>query len=227
MRQKILIIEDEEDLQMVLQYSLQKEGYQVDVAGTGSEGLQKVHDNKPSLLILDLNLPDMSGLDVCQQIRANESCKDIAIVMLTAKSQENDRVRGFEVGADDYVPKPFSTRELILRIQALLRRVQNTKTEGVQFAEISLDIHAHQCFIAEKEVLLTALEFRLLKKFLENEGLVLTREVLLSDVWNMDPKMNTRTVDKHVQRLRNKMGEAGKYIFTIRGVGYRLNKKEE
>ena len=227
MRQKILIIEDEEDLQMVLQYSLQKEGYQVDVAGTGSEGLKKVHDNKPSLIILDLNLPDMSGLDVCKQIRADESSKDIAIVMLTAKSQENDRVRGFEVGADDYVPKPFSTRELVLRIQALLRRVKNTKTEGMKFAEISLDIHAHQCFIAEEEVLLTALEFRLLKKFLENEGLVLTREVLLSDVWNMDPKMNTRTVDKHVQRLRNKMGEAGKYIFTIRGVGYRLNKKEE
>ena len=227
MRQKILIIEDEEDLQMVLQYSLQKEGYQVDVAGTGSEGLLKVQDSKPSLLVLDLNLPDMSGLDVCKQIRADESSKDIAIVMLTAKSQENDRVRGFEVGADDYVPKPFSTRELILRIQALLRRVKNTKAEGMTFAEISLDIHAHQCFIAEEEVLLTALEFRLLKKFLENEGLVLTREVLLSDVWNMDPKMNTRTVDKHVQRLRNKMGEAGKYIFTIRGVGYRLNKKEE
>ena len=227
MRQKILIIEDEEDLQMVLQYSLQKEGYQVDVAGTGLEGLQKVQDSKPSLLILDLNLPDMSGLDVCKQIRADESSKDIAIVMLTAKSQENDRVRGFEVGADDYVPKPFSTRELVLRIQALLRRVKNTKTEGMTFAEISLDIHAHQCFIAEEEVLLTALEFRLLRKFLENEGLVLTREVLLSDVWNMDPKMNTRTVDKHVQRLRNKMGEAGKYIFTIRGVGYRLNKKEE
>lgn len=227
MKQNILIIEDEEDLQMVLQYSLQKEGYRVDVAGTGLEGLEKIKNKRPSLLILDLNLPDMSGLDVCKQIRANKDCKDLAIVMLTAKSQELDRVHGFEAGADDYVSKPFSTRELILRIQALLRRVKETMFDGMKFAEISLDIHAHQCFIANEEVMLTALEFRLLRKFLENEGLVLTRDVLLSDVWNMDPKMNTRTVDKHVQRLRNKMGEAGKYILTIRGVGYRLNKKEE
>ena len=227
MKQNILIIEDEEDLQMVLQYSLQKEGYQVDVAGTGLEGLEKIKNKKPSLLILDLNLPDMSGLDVCKQIRANKDCKDLAIVMLTAKSQENDRVHGFEAGADDYVSKPFSTRELILRIQALFRRVKESTFDGIKFAEISLDIHAHQCFIANQEVMLTALEFRLLRKFLENEGLVLTRDVLLSDVWNMDPKMNTRTVDKHVQRLRNKMGEAGRYILTIRGVGYRLNKKEE
>ena len=227
MSQRILIIEDEEDLQMVLQYSLQKEGYQVDVAGTGLEGLKKMKAKKPSLLILDLNLPDMSGLDVCKQIRSDKDFQDLAIVMLTAKSQENDRVRGFEVGADDYVSKPFSTRELILRIQALLRRVKEPTFDGVAFAEISLDIHAHQCFIADEEVMLTALEFRLLRKFLENEGLVLTREVLLSDVWNMDPKMNTRTVDKHVQRLRNKMGDAGKYILTIRGVGYRLNKQEE
>ena len=227
MKQNILIIEDEEDLQMVLQYSLQKEGYQVDVAGTGSEGLDKIKSKKPSLLILDLNLPDMSGLDVCKQLRADKNYKDLAIVMLTAKSQENDRVRGFEVGADDYVSKPFSTRELILRIQALLRRVKESNFDGMKFAEIALDIHAHQCFIADEEVMLTALEFRLLRKFLENEGLVLTREVLLSDVWNMDPKMNTRTVDKHVQRLRNKMGGAGKYILTIRGVGYRLNKQEE
>ena len=227
MKQNILIIEDEEDLQMVLQYSLQKEGYRVDVAGTGSEGLEKIKNKKPSLLILDLNLPDMSGLDVCKQLRADKDYKDLAIVMLTAKSQENDRVRGFEVGADDYVSKPFSTRELILRIQAVLRRVKESTFDGMKFAEIALDIHAHQCFIADEEVMLTALEFRLLRKFLENEGLVLTREVLLSDVWNMDPKMNTRTVDKHVQRLRNKMGGAGKYILTIRGVGYRLNKQEE
>ena len=227
MKQSILIIEDEKDLQIVLQYSLQKEGYQVDIASTGLEGLEKIKNKKPSLLLLDLNLPDMSGLEICQKIRADKDCKDLAIVMLTAKSQENDRVRGFEVGADDYVPKPFSTRELILRIQALLRRVKESTFDGINFAEISLDIHAHQCFIADEEVMLTALEFRLLRKFLENEGLVLTRDVLLSDVWNMDPKMNTRTVDKHVQRLRNKIGEAGKYILTIRGVGYRLGKQEQ
>ena len=227
MKQMIHLIEDEEDLRIVLEYSLKKEGYEVEVSGTGAEGLLKIRKSKPSLLILDLNLPDMSGLDVCAQIRQDSSLQDLAIVMLTAKSQEMDRVRGFEAGADDYVPKPFSTRELILRIQALLRRVQEPQVQHLHFAEIALDIQAHQCFISNKEVMLTALEYRLLKKFLENKGAVLTRDVLLSDVWNMDPKMNTRTVDKHVQRLRNKMGDAGGYIFTIRGVGYRLNKLEE
>lgn len=227
MNTKILIIEDEEDLRMVLQYSLEKEGYNVDVSATGATGLLKILAEPPSLLILDLNLPDMSGLDVCAQVRAEKTLKDLPIVMLTAKSQEIDRVRGFEAGADDYVPKPFSTRELILRIQALLRRVGSSDLVHLCFEEIELDIHAHRCFISGEEVMLTALEFRLLQKFLENSGGVLTRDVLLSDVWNMDPKMNTRTVDKHVQRLRNKMGSAGGYILTIRGVGYRLNKKGE
>jgi two-component system phosphate regulon response regulator PhoB len=226
MSQTLLLVEDEEDLRIVLQYSLQKEGYTVFVSSTGAEGLRMVRQHKPDLLILDLNLPDMSGIDICSQIRQDPVHKRQAILMLTAKSQEEDRVRGFEAGADDYVSKPFSTRELILRVQALLRRSVEPKKEEYQFADIKLNLTSHQCFIEEKEILLTALEFRLLKKFLENEQIVLTREVLLQDVWNMDPKVNTRTVDKHVQRLRNKIGTAGGYIHTIRGVGYRLQKPE-
>ena len=224
MAQRLLIIEDEEDLRIVLQYSLKKEGFEVLAASTGEEGLRLVREYNPQLLILDLNLPDMSGFDICQTLREDSQFENLAILMLTAKTQENDRVLGFELGADDYVPKPFSTRELVLRIQALLRRFSpaNTPQEEISFREISLRYSSHQCFINEEEVLLTALEFRLLSKFLENENIVLTREILLEDVWNMDPKMNTRTVDKHVQRLRNKIGDVGQYIHTVRGVGYRL-----
>ena len=224
MASRLLLIEDEEDLRIVLQYSLKKEGFDVLIAGTGEEGLRLVREHSPQLLILDLNLPDMSGFDVCRQLRQNPQFTNLAILMLTAKTQENDRVLGFELGADDYVPKPFSTRELILRIQALLRRFSpaDTVREEISFQEITLKYSSHQCFINQVEVTLTALEFRLLSKFLENENIVLTREVLLEDVWNMDPKMNTRTVDKHVQRLRNKIGDVGQYIHTVRGVGYRL-----
>ena len=224
MGQRVLLIEDEEDLRIVLQYSLEKEGFNVFVASTGAEGLRMIQQQKPQLLLLDLNLPDMSGLDICRQLRTDTVYTDLAILMLTAKTQENDRVIGFEVGADDYLSKPFSTRELVLRIHALLRRftLADTLHEEISFREISLKYSSHQCFVQEEEVVLTALEFRLLSKFLENENVVLTREVLLEDVWNMDPKMNTRTVDKHVQRLRNKIGDVGQYIQTVRGVGYRL-----
>jgi two-component system phosphate regulon response regulator PhoB len=226
MSQTLLLVEDEEDLRMVLQYSLEKEGYNVLLSSTGAEGLRMTRLHKPDLLILDLNLPDMSGIDICTQIREDPKHKNQPIMMLTAKSQEEDRVRGFEVGADDYVSKPFSTRELILRIQALLRRSTEPQKKEYLFVDIKLNPSSHQCFVSEQEVLLTALEFRLLKKFLENEHVVLTREILLQDVWNMDPRVNTRTVDKHVQRLRNKIGKAGDYIHTIRGVGYRLQKPE-
>jgi len=222
MGQKLLIVEDEEDLRVVLQYSLQKEGFEVYTTPSGREAVELCKSQKPDLIILDLNLPDMSGIDVCTVIRNNPAISNMAILMLTAKTQEQDRVKGFEVGADDYVLKPFSTKELILRIKALLRRVEPKKETILHFANIRLDPLAHQCFVDDEEKSLTALEFRLLQKFLEHLDIVLTREILLQDVWNMDPKVNTRTVDKHVQRLRNKLGPAGEYVQTIRGVGYRL-----
>ena len=211
-----------------LQKALQKEGFTVYTTSNGEEAITLCEAIKPDLVILDLNLPDMSGIEVCLSIRSTPSIANMAVLMLTAKTQEQDRVKGFEVGADDYVPKPFSTKELILRIKALLRRsFVPQKESSLRFANIRLDPLAHQCFVGEEEKSLTALEFRLLQKFLENIGIVLTREVLLQDVWNMDPKVNTRTVDKHVQRLRNKLSEAGDLVQTIRGIGYRLRLPKE
>ena len=228
MGKTLLIVEDEEDLRIVLQYSLQKEGFTVYTTSNGSEGIALCKTVKPDLLILDLNLPDMSGIDVCSTIRSTPGIENLAILMLTAKTQEQDRVKGFEVGADDYVLKPFSTKELILRIKALLRRSFDPQKESIlTFGNIRLEPLSHQCFVDEEEISLTALEFRLLQKFLENIGIVLTREILLQDVWNMDPKVNTRTVDKHVQRLRNKLGVSGNFVHTIRGIGYRLRLPKE
>ena len=219
---KILLIEDEEDLLTVLSYNLQKEGYIVETATTGQKGLEVCFSSSPpDLLLLDLNLPDMSGLDICSRLRKTKETANICIIMLTARSSDSERVSGFEVGADDYVPKPFNTRELLLRIRAWLRRIPK-KTGILEVGSICVDIEQYRCTVEGKEVDLTALEFRLLQKFLEEKERVQSRELLLKEVWNMDPRINTRTVDKHIQRLRSKLGVAGDCIQTIRGVGYRM-----
>ena len=222
MKYRILLIEDEEDLLTVLSYNLQKEGYIVETATTGQKGLDICFASPPDLLLLDLNLPDMSGLEICSRLREKEDTAKVCIIMLTAKSAENERVSGFEAGADDYVPKPFNTRELLLRIRAQLRRVPEKKSNVLEVGNIRIDIDQHRCSVEGKEIDLTALEFRLLQKFLEEKERVQSRELLLKEVWNMDPRINTRTVDKHVQRLRSKLGNAGDCIQTIRGVGYRM-----
>jgi two-component system phosphate regulon response regulator PhoB len=221
----ILIIEDEADLAATLDYNLQREGYQTRVAHTGVAGLESAHvDPLPDAIVLDLMLPDVSGTEVCRRLRENERTREIPIVMCTAKGSEIDRVVGFEVGADDYVVKPYSVRELILRIRALLRRAQRTESEPemLRFGRLRVDREAHRAWVDEREVSLTALEFRLLYAFLSRRGRVQTRDALLSDVWGIDADVTTRTVDTHVKRLREKLGEAGIYIETLRGVGYRF-----
>ncbi|MFT5686140.1 MAG: two-component system phosphate regulon response regulator PhoB [Myxococcota bacterium] len=222
----VLIVEDERDLAATLSYNLQREGYTTRLAATGAEALEgAIRDPRPDLVLLDLMLPDMAGTEVCRRLRSSEDTREIAVIMVTAKGEEIDRVVGFEVGADDYVVKPFSVRELLLRIRAVLRRRQKTEVvrERMRFRELQLDEAAHQAWLGEEELALTALEFKLLHTLLTRKGRVQTRDTLLEDVWNMDPGVTTRTVDKHVQRLRQKLGPAANYIETIRGVGYRFS----
>jgi two-component system, OmpR family, phosphate regulon response regulator PhoB len=221
----ILVIEDEIDLATTLEYNLQREGYQTRVAHSGQGGLDSAAvDPVPDAIVLDLMLPDVSGTEVCRRLRENERTREIPIIMCTAKGSEIDRVVGFEVGADDYVVKPYSVRELLLRVRALLRRAQRSDAEPelMRFGRLRVDREAHRAWVDEKEVGLTALEFRLLYAFMSRKGRVQTRDALLSDVWGIDADVTTRTVDTHVKRLREKLGDAGNYIETLRGVGYRF-----
>ena len=225
----ILIVDDEPDLVATVEYNLQREGYQTVSVGTGQEAIDAAMGaRKPDLVLLDLMLPDMAGTEVCRRIRKNEETKAIPVVMLTAKGEEIDRVVGFEVGADDYVIKPFSVRELMLRVSAVLRRGtqegdDNPSTkETLKFGVLKLDSVSHRLWIGDSETQLTALEFKLLQTFMERRGRVQSREKLLSDVWGIDSYVTTRTVDTHVKRLREKLGDAGAYIETVRGVGYRF-----
>lgn len=224
----VLVIEDEVDLATTVEYNLKAEGFQVRLAHTGRQGLASATaEPLPDIIVLDLMLPDLSGTEICRRLRDAERTRDIPVVMCTAKGEEIDRVVGFEVGADDYVVKPFSVRELILRIRALLRRVDSTRrVEGepsmIRFGRLKIDRDAHRAWVDELEIALTALEFRLLHAFMSRRGRVQTREALLSDVWGIEADVTTRTVDTHVKRLREKLGDAGMYIETLRGVGYRF-----
>ena len=225
MKPTILLVEDEDDLASIVEYHLDKAGYTVLRAANGQAALDALENVDVALVLLDLMLPDMSGVEICRHIRSHVSIQNLPVIMVTAKGEEIDRVIGFEVGADDYVVKPFSSRELVLRIKALLRRqmgVEGSASSVIEYAIFKVDRAAHRVWIAGEEVSLTALEFKLLVVLLKRKGLVQTREKLLEDVWEMDPNMNTRTVDKHVQRLRQKMKEGADYIETIRGVGYRF-----
>jgi two-component system phosphate regulon response regulator PhoB len=224
----VLVIEDEVDLATTVEYNLRAEGFQVRLAHSGRQGLASaMAEPLPDVIILDLMLPDLSGTEICRRLRDQERTRDIPIIMCTAKGEEIDRVVGFEVGADDYIVKPFSVRELILRIRALLRRVDGTRrVEGepslIRFGRLKIDREAHRAWVDEAEITLTALEFRLLHAFMSRRGRVQTREALLSDVWGIEADVTTRTVDTHVKRLREKLGDAGIYIETLRGVGYRF-----
>ena len=225
MHGRVLIVEDEVDLAATLEYSLTREGYQVTVAHTGQAALAAaLADPGPNVIVLDLMLPDLPGTEVCRRLREHERTRELPIVMCTAKDTEIDRVVGFEVGADDYVVKPFSVRELALRVRAMLRRSHRTEAESeiLRFGRLKVDREAHRVWIDDAEVTLTALEFRLLYTFLSRKGRVQSREALLSDVWGIDAEVTTRTVDTHVKRLREKLGEVGDYIETLRGVGYRF-----
>jgi two-component system, OmpR family, phosphate regulon response regulator PhoB len=220
----VLIVDDERDLVRVVEFNLQQAGYETAAAYTGEEALQKVRHRVPDLVVLDLMLPDISGTEVCRQIKASPRTREVPVLMLTARTDEVDRVVGFEVGADDFVTKPFSVRELVLRIRAILRRGAGVQADDVreQVGPIRVDPEAHRAYVEGEEVALTALEFKLLTTFMSRLGRVQTRETLLQDVWGMASDLQTRTVDTHVKRLREKLGAGRDLIETVRGIGYRM-----
>ena len=223
----VVIVEDEADIASTLEYNFEREGFQTRKAATGRAALELLaRDPLPDLIVLDLMLPDVSGTEICRHVRMSDRTRHIPVMMLTAKGEEIDRVVGFEVGADDYVTKPFSVRELMLRARAILRRAHASEadsTSGEQvFGRLRIDSGGHRAWVDGQEVSLTALEFRLLTTLMGRRGRVQTRDTLLEDVWDMSGDVTTRTVDTHVKRLRQKLGSAGVYIETLRGVGYRF-----
>ena len=230
MSQRILIIEDEPDIRKTLEYNLSREGFDVICASSLSEGKDSINAAKFSLILLDLMLPDGSGLDLCRELKSDPKKNLIPIIILTAKDDEVDKVVGFELGADDYVTKPFSVRELILRVKAVLKR-GNVKSESLevqrQFGDLVIDVDSHEVFVNNNQVILTALEFKLLRQLVDRRGRVQSRDQLLSDVWGYSADVTTRTVDTHIKRLREKLGAMGKYVQTIRGVGYKFSRIPE
>jgi two-component system phosphate regulon response regulator PhoB len=221
---RVLVVEDEADLQHVIEYNLRGAGYDVTVAARGADALRLASELRPDLVLLDWMLPDMQGSDVCRALKAGAETKSIPVIFVTAKAEEIDRVVGFELGADDYVPKPFSVRELLLRVGAVLRRSQPVSDAGetIEFGVLRLDRAAHRAWVEGVETELTPLEFRLLVTLYERRNRVQTRSALLDDVWDIQAELTTRTVDTHVKRLREKLGTARDYIETVRGVGYRF-----
>ena len=223
----VLIIEDEPDIRKTIDYNLSKESFDVVQASSIAEGEKALEANKIDVIILDLMLPDGSGLTLCRDIKSDAKTKHIPIIILTAKTEEVDRVVGFELGADDYVTKPFSVRELILRVKAILKRgvdslQQEVDNTSIEAGDLRLNLDAHQAFVRDEEIALTALEFRLLKHLLDRRGRVQTRDQLLEEVWGYSSDVTTRTVDTHIKRLREKLLGVGDCIQTIRGVGYRF-----
>jgi two-component system, OmpR family, phosphate regulon response regulator PhoB len=226
----ILIVDDERDLLDSLRFSIEREGFSVVTAQSGTSALALMgHSPQPDLVLLDWMLPDMAGTEVCRSIRMSERTRHTPVIMISARGEEIDRVVGFELGADDYVTKPFSVRELLLRVKAILRRhaAPEPDAEGRHYELLRVDHDGHQVWVENSRVVLTALEFRLLTTLLARRGRVQTREALLSDVWGVQADVTTRTVDTHVQRLRKKLGAASQYIETLRGVGYRFLVPEE
>ena len=221
---KILVVDDEPDAVELVAFNLKNAGFDVVTAGDGKEALSKARSANPDLIVLDLMLPEMDGLDVCKNLRKDAETANIPIVMLTAKTGEVDRVLGLELGADDYVTKPFSTRELILRVKNLLRRLQTEKepkTE-VRVGDLYVNLPRHEVRLNNKPIDLTATEFKLITLLAQRRGRVQSREQLLRDVWEYNTLVDTRTVDTHMRRLREKLGNAARYIETIRGIGYRF-----
>ena len=230
MSKKILVIEDEPDIRKTLEYNLERENFIVTSASSLSDAKEHLAKDNFSLLILDLMLPDGSGLDLCRELKSDLTNESPLILILTAKDDEVDRVVGFELGADDYVTKPFSVRELILRVKAILKRginKPNTVEVERKFGDLTIDVESHEVFVNNENIILTALEFRLLKQLVDRRGRVQTRDQLLSDVWGYSSEVTTRTVDTHIKRLREKLGVMGKYVQTIRGVGYKFSRTPE
>ena len=220
---KILIIEDESDVADLLTLNLRKAGFRISTAADGASGLQNARDDRPDFIVLDLMLPKMLGLEVCRILKSDTATRHIPILMLTAKAEEIDRIVGLEFGADDYVTKPFSPREVVLRIKAILRRAEGgAEDERLSAGSIVIDPARHEVSVHGKRVNLTSLEFKLLRTLMQRRGRVQARDRLLNDVWGYESVIDTRTVDTHVRRLRKKLGKAADAIESVRGFGYRL-----
>lgn len=225
--QKILIIEDEKDLADLLAFNLRQEGFHASVALDGASGLEQAAADPPDMVLLDLMLPGIMGTEVCKLLRKNERTAAIPVIMLTAKGEEIDRVVGFEVGADDYVVKPFSTRELLLRIKAVLKRTSPDRQVGalITIGPLEIDTDRHSVKVSGEEIILTTTEFKLLHSLAERLGRLQHRDTLLKNVWGYTYTGDTRTVDTHITRLRTKLGPAGDMIKTVRGFGYKMEKE--
>ena len=222
---KILIVEDEQDILQLVKHYLEKEGFRPVTAMSGLEALKKVKEDKPDLVVLDLMLPEMDGLEVCKRLRSVPDTAMLPILMLTAKAEESDTIVGLELGADDYVTKPFSPKALIARVKALLRRVErapSTDPDLYRYDTLTMDLTRHEVTIGTKEVPLTAKEFGLLEHLLRHRGRVLTREVLLNAVWGYDYYGTTRTVDVHIRRLKQKLPLLEEAIVSVKSLGYKL-----
>ena len=227
-KKTILVVEDEPDAAELVEYNLKAAGFKVVIANDGPEALRKARSAKPDLVILDLMLPEIDGIQVCKLLRRDPATSHISILMLTAKASEVDRILGLELGANDYVTKPFSPRELVLRVRNLLTRgASDESPDEFSVGAISIDVPRHLVKVRNQPITLTAIEFRLLKLLVERRGRVQSRDQLLHDVWHYDNILDTRTVDTHVRRLREKLGPAADYIETIRGVGYRFRAPED
>lgn len=223
--ERVLVVDDEPDIVALVVYHLAKAGYRVSTAVSGPDALTVARRERPALIVLDLMLPELSGFEVLEQLRADRATSDVAVLMLTARKEEPDRIRGLSLGADDYLTKPFSPAELVLRVGAILRRTGATQRAGVDdlhAGPIHVDKAAHRVTVDGREVELTATEFKLLLTLAERRGRVQARGHLLETVWEAAPDIQTRTVDMHIQRLRSKLGHAGELIETVRGFGYRM-----
>lgn len=224
MKPTILIVDDEPDAIELIEFNLRAAGFRTSAAMSGDEALKQAREMMPDLIVLDLMLPEVDGLEVCKILRRDPATANVPIVMLTAKASELDRILGLELGADDYVTKPFSPRELVLRIKRLLRNgaIVEDKQDLIQYKDLHIDVPGHVARVQGKPIGLTATEFKLLTLLAQRRGRVQTREALLQDVWNYDNIIDTRTVDTHIRRLREKLGPAARYLGTVRGVGYRF-----
>ena len=230
MEAKILVVEDERDIVELLKYNLQQEDFEVDTVRNGADALQRAIDNPPDLILLDLMLPEVDGLIVCRLLKNDPRTKKIPIIMLTAKTDESDRVTGLELGADDYITKPFSPREVVLRVNAVLRRLNASKEPDeenqIETHGVVIDLDRHQVMTEDGAIDLTATEFKLITLFAKSPGRVFNRDILMDVIWGQEYYGIDRTVDTHVSRLRRKLGEFGKHIETVYGVGYRLKEKK-
>ncbi|HJU89526.1 MAG TPA: response regulator transcription factor [Gemmatimonadaceae bacterium] len=223
--ERVLVVDDEPDIVALVTYHLAKAGYRVSTAASGTEALQAARDERPALIVLDLMLPGISGYDVLEQLRGVDATSGVAVLMLTARREEQDRIRGLSLGADDYLTKPFSPQELVLRVGAILRRVTSAGAppgDVITIGPIQIDRTAHRVTSDGRELDLTPTEFKLLLTLVERRGRVQGRAHLLETVWDAAPDIQTRTVDMHIQRLRAKLGAAGEMIETVRGFGYRF-----